>query len=254
MLTFIGLGLYDERDISVKGLEIIKSADKVYLEGYTSRLMGADVRRLEEYYGKPVTVLNRDDVERFPGKILDAATEGSAVFLTGGDPMVSTTHSDIRIRARERGIETRIIHGASIQSAVCGLSGLQNYRFGKSCSIPYPEKNWFPTTPLDTILSNRRQDLHTLVFLDIKPDRHMSVPEGVELICRMAEKCGETAPPLYVGMARAGSENPSVFAGSAEDVMKHDYGAPLHIIAVPASLHEMEREYLEIFAGLKRGE
>ena len=80
----------------------------------------------------------------------------------------------------------------------------------------------------------------------------MSVPEGVELICRMADKCGETAPPLYVGMARAGSESPSVFAGSADDVMNHDYGAPLHIIAVPASLHEMEREYLEIIAGLTR--
>ncbi len=254
MLTFIGLGLYDERDISVKGLEIIKSADEVYLEGYTSRLMGADVRKLEEFYGKTVSVLNRDDVEKYPEKILDAATAGDAVFLTGGDPMVSTTHSDIRIRAQERGIATRIIHGASIQSAVCGLSGLQNYRFGKSCSVPYPEKNWFPTTPLDTILSNFRQDLHTLVFLDIKPDRYMSVPEGVKLICDMAEKRGETAPPLYVGMARAGSDNPSVFAGSAEDVMNHDYGAPLHIIAVPASLHQMEREYLEIFAGLKHTE
>jgi diphthine methyl ester synthase len=34
----IGLGLGDEKDISVKGLEIIKKCDKVYLEAYTSIL------------------------------------------------------------------------------------------------------------------------------------------------------------------------------------------------------------------------
>ncbi len=41
MLTFIGLGLYDKRDISEKGLYLIRNADHVFLEGYTSRLMGA---------------------------------------------------------------------------------------------------------------------------------------------------------------------------------------------------------------------
>jgi diphthine synthase len=29
-----------------------------------------------------------------------------------------------------------------------------------------------------------------------------------------------------------------------------DFGPPLHILIVPASLHVMEREYLEMFAGL----
>lgn len=250
MLTFIGLGLYDEKDISIKGLEAIKSADSVFLEGYTSRLMGADVEKMEEYYGKKIYVLGRDDVEKNPKNILDAAFKGDAVFLTGGDPMVSTTHSDIRIRAKERSIPTRIIHGASIQSAVCGLSGLQNYRFGKSCSIPYPEKNWFPTTPLDTIVNNIAQDLHTLVFLDIKPDRYMTVGEGVSLIMQMAEKRGEKPPEMYVGMARAGSDNPVVIAGDAEKLKSAYFGEPLHIIAVPAALHMMEKEYLIKFASL----
>ena len=39
MLYFIGLGLSDERDITVKGLDIVKSAARVYLEAYTSILM-----------------------------------------------------------------------------------------------------------------------------------------------------------------------------------------------------------------------
>jgi len=32
MLTFIGLGLYDEKDITLKGLEAIKDADVVYAD------------------------------------------------------------------------------------------------------------------------------------------------------------------------------------------------------------------------------
>lgn len=38
MLYFIGLGLGDEKDITVKGLEVVKSCDKIFLEGYTSIL------------------------------------------------------------------------------------------------------------------------------------------------------------------------------------------------------------------------
>ena len=39
MLYLVGLGLADERDITVKGLEIVKRADRVYLEAYTSILL-----------------------------------------------------------------------------------------------------------------------------------------------------------------------------------------------------------------------
>lgn len=39
MLYLIGLGLADERDISVKGLEVVKRAQRVYLEAYTSILL-----------------------------------------------------------------------------------------------------------------------------------------------------------------------------------------------------------------------
>ncbi len=59
MLTFIGLGLYDHRDISVKGLECIRNADFVVLESYTSALMGLPFRRWKDFYNKTITVLSR---------------------------------------------------------------------------------------------------------------------------------------------------------------------------------------------------
>lgn len=38
MLYLVGLGLGDAKDITVKGLEIVKNADYVFLEAYTSIL------------------------------------------------------------------------------------------------------------------------------------------------------------------------------------------------------------------------
>ena len=39
MLYLIGLGLADEKDITVKGLETVQKAERVYLEAYTSILL-----------------------------------------------------------------------------------------------------------------------------------------------------------------------------------------------------------------------
>lgn len=38
MFYVIGLGLGDAKDVTVKGLEIIRKCDRVYLESYTSIL------------------------------------------------------------------------------------------------------------------------------------------------------------------------------------------------------------------------
>ncbi|MFY9749169.1 MAG: diphthine synthase [Methanoregula sp.] len=249
MLTFIGLGLYDKNDISEKGLSFIRSADHVFLEGYTSRLMGTTREELEAFYQKPVRLLMRADVEQHPGELLDCAARGNTVFLCAGDPMVSTTHADLRIRAADRGIPTAIIHGSSVVSAVCGLSGLQNYRFGKSCSVPFPQAHWSPTSPLDVIAENRALRLHTLVYLDIQDGRYMTANEGIGLLEGMARKKQVTIP-LYIGIARAGSDAPVVRAGTADALCSMDFGPPLHVLVVPGELHDMERQYLERFAGL----
>ncbi|HWQ67570.1 MAG TPA: diphthine synthase [Methanospirillum sp.] len=249
MLLFVGLGLYDLNDISLKGMQAIKDADVIYLESYTSRLIGATHQQMEEQYGKPVHILKREDVEQYPDKILERAAVSSVVFLTGGDPMVSTTHADLRIRAADRNIATTIIHGSSISSAVSGLSGLQNYRFGKSCSVPYPAKNWFPRAPYETIRDNLMRGLHTIVYLDIQENRYMSINEAVDILETLGEE-EKGSIPLYVGIARAGSDKPVVAAGHAEKMRTIDFGPPLHILIVPAVLHDIEEQYLRIFADL----
>lgn len=39
VLYMIGLGLSDEKDITIKGLEAVKNSSKIYLEHYTAILM-----------------------------------------------------------------------------------------------------------------------------------------------------------------------------------------------------------------------
>ena len=252
MLFFVGLGLYGADDVSVRGASLIRDADHVYLEGYTSLLMGASSDMLSERYQKPVHVLGREDVEIHPDTLIEQAKAENVVFLTGGDPMVSTTHADLRIRAAREGVQTAIIHGASISSAVCGLSGLQNYRFGKSCSIPFSHKNWLSHTPIDTIEQNRAHDLHTLVYLDIQPKRCMQIYEALNILMTLYEIAVPplSMPKLYIGIARAGSDEPDVYAGTLARVMLHEFGSPLHILIIPASLHHIEQEYLVAFGGL----
>ncbi len=249
MLTFIGLGLFDEKDISLKGLGRCRNADRIYIEEYTSRLMGTTIDALETLYGRPVTPVSREDLENRPEPLLDAAKSGDVILLAAGDPMISTTHADLRIRAAKAGIETSIIHGASIASAVCGLTGLQNYRFGKSCSIPYPEGTWLPKTPAEVIRENLERNLHTLVYLDIRRDRYMTIAEAIHFLEQMRGDSGSVAD-LYVGVARAGSSAPIVKAGTAVELVQVDFGPPLHVLVIPAALHVVEREYLEAFAGL----
>lgn len=45
MLYLIGLGLSDVKDITVKGLEIVKRCSRIYLEAYTS-ILGVSVKEL----------------------------------------------------------------------------------------------------------------------------------------------------------------------------------------------------------------
>ncbi len=255
MLTFIGLGLYDEKDITVKGLEAIKNADAVYAEFYTSHLMGTSIQNIEEFYGRKIIVLTREEVEHDP-EWLSMAKRKHIVFLSGGDAMVATTHIDLRLRAADMGIKTAIIHAPSISSAVSGLSGLQNYRFGKATTIPFPygikDKVVISEAPYDTIKMNRKNDLHTLVFLDIDAEKgFMDIKTAASLLLQIEERRGEgvLSNALAVGIARAGSASPIVHSDYIEKLKDFDFGLPLHILIFPANLHFIEAEALVKLCG-----
>jgi diphthine synthase len=253
-LYFIGLGLYDEKDITLKGLETARKCEKVFAEFYTSLLAGTSIEKIEELIGKPVYRLSREDVElNFERIVLSEAKEKDVAFLTAGDPMVATTHSDLRIRAKQMGVESYVIHAPSIYSAIA-ITGLHIYKFGKSATVAYPEKNWFPTSHYDVIKENRERGLHTMLFLDIKAEqnRYMTANEAMDILLQVEEKKGEgvfTPDTLVVVLARAGSLNPTLRAGYVREMIREDFGRQPHVMVVPGRLHIVEAEYLVAFAG-----
>lgn len=251
MLRFVGLGLWDERSVTIRGRDAIRRADRVFAERYTSRLTGASFDTLERFHDTDITVLEREDVEQHPDQLLQQATDHDVAFLVGGDPMVSTTHVDLRLRAADRGIETEIIHGTSAASAAASLTGLQNYRFGKATTIPFPETfggNRVPQSVIDTIESNRDRGLHTIAFLDLDEsgDRNLTADTAAGLVARH--------DPDMVGVviARAGSDAPVVRADRLPVLAEMDFGGPLHLLVIPGTVHEMEAEALETFAAAPR--
>ncbi|RBI60959.1 diphthine synthase [halophilic archaeon] len=247
MLTFIGLGLYDERSITVEGRDALRAADRVFAEFYTSHLVGATVDDLERYHDADIEVRDRAGVEQDPEEILAAAEDGDAAFVTAGDSMMSTTHVDLRLRAEERGIDTRVVHAPTAQSAAAGLTGLQNYRFGKATTLPFDYAHGadgLPASVTDALDENRERSLHTLVYLDIKEDRgdYMTASTAADMLASGYEDV------LAVAVARAGSPNPVVEADRLSELAERDFGDPLHLLVVPGDLHHIERDALATLA------
>ncbi len=260
MLTFVGLGLYDERSITVEGRDAIADADRVFAEFYTSKLAGATVEELSASHGVGIETRDRRGVEEEPEPILEAAERGDAVFLTAGDTMISTTHVDLRLRADEQGIDTHVVHGTTAGSAAASLTGLQNYRFGKATTLPFPYAHGgdgVPKSVLGTIADNRERGLHTVVYLDIKvgigpngrdPDHeeYMTADDAAGLFAEELDTVG-------VAVARAGGPDPVVAADRLSALADRSFGEPLHLLVIPGNLHIIEHDALSRLAGAPEG-
>ncbi len=252
-LVFVGLGLNDDKGITVKGLEETKSADAVFMETYTSRMPDFSMERFEAEMGKKVQLIERRDLEEDNGKlILQTAKTGKAVFLVPGDPFIATTHVTLRIDAEKQGIKTRVIHGISIMSAIVSLSGLHNYKFGKTVTVPFADN--FSETPYNVIAQNKKLGLHTLCLLDLRAaeNRYLTINEGIKLLLEVEAKKKLdviTSDTVALGIARAGSDNPTLKADFIKDLVNFDFGEPPFSLIIPGDLHFMEIDALIAFAG-----
>ncbi len=176
-------------------------------------------------------------------------------LITGGDPLIATTHSDFLVQCSKKGIDYEVIHGSSILSSAPAISGLQGYKFGKVTTIPFPDHNFYPKSPYTAIEENLAMELHTLVLLDIQAhkDRYMTVNQGLEYLMNIKNTLdydgAVTEDTLAVGIARVGSKDVVVKAGKISQLIDYDFGGPLHCIVIPSKLHIVEAEYLVEIAG-----
>ncbi|KAJ4992195.1 diphthine synthase [Stagonosporopsis vannaccii] len=268
MLYLVGLGLADEKDITVRGLEIVKKAERVYLEAYTAVLL-VEKEALESFYGRSVIIADREMVESSSDDILADADKVDVAFLVVGDPFGATTHTDLVLRARELSIPTRSVPNASILTSI-GTTGLQLYNFGQTVSMVFFLDNWKPASFYDRIAENARIGLHTLVLLDIKvkeqslenmargrkiyePPRYMTVAQCAQQMLEIEEDVKQegvySRESLAVGVARVGAEDEKIVAGTLGELCDADLGKPLHsLVLLGRRTHDLERDYLLEFA------
>jgi len=239
MLCLVGLGIWNEKDISLRGIEICERADSIYCELYTAR-WGGDLDKLSKIIGKKIKKLGRKDVEEGSDKILKEATSKDLVLLVPGDPLIATTHVHLILEAKKKGIPVGIVHSSSIYTSIA-RTGLQIYKFGKTGTVITPRKGYESEGFYDIIRENLSKGMHTLLLLD----RDMGTRKGLEILERI--ESGKRRKLLkgrrILLCSRLSSEHEKIVYGRMED-LKEDIPEP-GVIIVPGKLHFLEKEFLE---------
>jgi len=245
-LVFVGLGLGD-RGISLAGVDAIKASDSAYLERYTSPPSPDLVNNLEAATGKKLSLVTRDFVE--DGKeILQKASTSSVALAVQGDPMIATTHNDLRVRATSRGIPTRVIHGTTIPSAAASQSGLHYYKFGGTTTFTI-ESASLHQEAYQRIHRNLLEGLHTLLLLEYDVEKEAGVePSFVFSKLLDAEKNFKrevlSEGTLAIVLGRVGMKDQEMRGGPMGRLKDLSFGPAPHCVIVPGRLHFTEEEAL----------
>lgn len=150
-----------------------------------------------------------------------------------------------------------------------GTTGLQLYNFGQTVSMVFFTETWKPSSFYDRIKENRQIGLHTLLLLDIKvkeqslenlargrkiyePPRFMTVAECALQMLEIEDSRAEGVyqpRSLAIGVARIGSKDQTIVAGTLEELSTADLGKPLHsLVLLGRRTHDLERAFIREFA------
>ena len=82
----------------------------------------------------------------------------------------------------------------------------------------------------------------------------MTVNQGLEYLMNIHDSLEDrdglvNEDTLAMGIARVGSKDVCVKAGTIKELIDFDFGGPLHCVVIPSKLHIVEAEYLVEIAG-----
>ncbi len=238
-LYLIGIGLNDEKDITLKGLNYIKKCNKIYLEYYTSKL-NCSIKDLERLYKKKINIADRNLIENNEDIILNEAKKNNIALLVIGNVFSATTHISLLLRAKKLKIKVIVVNNASIISAI-GIIGLEVYKYGKITSIPFENKNI--KAPYNILKSNLKNDLHTLFLLDLNKNKFMTINDAIKYLLEQGME-----NKLCIGCSALGSEKPEVKVGKAKELLKYKFKKYPQCLIIPGKLHFIEEEALKIYS------
>ncbi|HXQ93249.1 MAG TPA: diphthine synthase [Nitrososphaerales archaeon] len=250
MLYFVGLGI--EQSLTVRSVNELRNCEIVYFESYTSPSVNDEMISQVSGQMSPgkVEVVKREFVED-GRKILELSKRANVALLCSGDPMVATTHQELRTRAVKEGIATKVIHGSSILCAVGGEFGLHSYNFGRVVTMTREPMQY---TAYNTIFDNLLRGLHTTILLEwnetqkffLEPASAIRSLEDAERDLRQEILDPST---LILIASRLGSREMEILALTIEELKSKHLGPPPHVLVIPGRLHFTELEALSALFG-----
>jgi len=249
MFYLIGIGLKPAH-LTLEAIECIKKCGQVFLEDYTSEYSQGLARELNEIVGREIKQISRNDVEENFESALLSATANDIALLVFGNPLTATTHIQLLLDAKEKGIKYKVIPGISITNMIAE-SGLDEYKFGRTVTICFQLENFKPETFFDQMIENQKVGLHTLCLLDIKkdqrPQRLMNAKEGVEILEEIAGKRKLKKKYEYIALLAMASDKQRILVGK-ENIMnsKEIYELFPQCLIVPGKTNEKEKEALKM--------
>ena len=255
-LVFVGLGL-GEKGVSLEGVQAIASADVAYLEEYTSPASPRLVKGLEEASGRKVVVVGREFVEDGK-KLLQEASTSKVVLAVQGDPMIATTHTDLRVRAIGKNVTTKVIHGATIAAAAASASGLHYYKFGGTITFTR-ESRTHNQEVYRRVHKNLLEGEHSLLLLEYDVEQKKGA-EPALVFQRLMEaetnfKRGVLSEATFaIVLGKVGFGDERIWGGSFKTLRTVDFGKPPHCVIIPGSLHFTEEEALVALLGVGKGQ
>lgn len=233
MLYLIGLGL-DDGEITQKGIKALENVDRAFVEFYTNTET-VDIERLEEKTGTEIEKLPREEVEQ-NDRILESAQEKDTAFLVSGDPLTATTHYDIKHRAEEKGIETKVFHAPSIFLSIAE-TGLNVYKFGRTVTLP---KDMTPESIGDHIEKNDSIGLHSLVLLDIDYNADKAAEKLIQINKELEDR-------EAVVLERANDDSQNVSVMELKQISEAELGNTPHCMIIIGETSHKEEEFLEAY-------
>ncbi len=249
-LYLIGLGLSPDL-ITLRGLEKIRKARKVYLDVYTSSFPGS-VDEVKRIVGRDDIVLaTRSMLEERSSEIMEELEHGDVALLVIGNPLLATTHVSLLIEAKSRGHSFEVVPAPGIIPNALLLAGLMIYKMGKPVTLTYPREGIISEYPYDVIKDNDSRNLHTILLLEMDMEKNvmMTIPEAVKLLFKLESMRKEgviSGDRKAVAVSALGSRKQRICPCKLKELLNYEGEGPHTLILVSPKLHFMEEEVLTV--------
>lgn len=250
MLWFVGTGIDGYRGLSVAALDVLRKCQVVYIERFTSAVSEGDIKGLNSLLEVNIQPVQRWFVE--DGRdIIESARTKNVALVTYGDPLIATTHCELRSRAARNSVKTAVLHSASGIASTIGESGLHVYKFGRMVTMMSELHS--AITVYNTVFQNLLTGNHTVIlteysYNDESKEPFFLNPSSVFNMLLDAERTHKhqifSDDTFVVVASRVGMHDQKIISGKVGSVRQLEFGIGPHSVIITGALHFTEIQAL----------